>query len=324
MIKWPVWAVVSVLLLTACSSDDQADKKQVVSINIGTSSQTGAYFSVGTAICNLLNDPASPCKVLPTGGSIHNLENISNGQLELGIVQADFLHRAWTGRPPLQANKKLRVLFALNEEAVTLVAQGDSNISSIQQLMGKQINIGPKGGGNEAMLAALFRACPKITHEVSLNQLESTELPRAMSTRTLDGYFEIISHPNLALAQMALNTPLKIVPIEGDCATTLVNTDAHFEKTTILGKMYRDVDADIPTVGIKTWLVVSSDLSEAMAYQIVAKIMENLEAFRKSDPLLYQLSPYKMVKASDIPYHPGAIKYYQQKKWFKESVPPPS
>ena len=99
MIKWPVWTVVSVLLLTACSSDDQADNKQVVSINIGTSSQTGAYFSVGKAICNLLDDPTTPCKALPTSGSSHNLENIGNGQLQLGIVQAGSLSQAWAGQP---------------------------------------------------------------------------------------------------------------------------------------------------------------------------------------------------------------------------------
>lgn len=324
MIKWPAWAVVGLVLLTACSSENQTDDKRVVPIQIGTSSQTGAYFSVGKAICNLLNDPTSPCKAIPTGGSIHNLESMKNGQLSLGIVQSGPLYQAWFGSSPFKEKiKNVRLLFALNEEAVTLVTQGDSDISSLQRLMGKRINTGPKGGENEGMLDELFRACSQTLSEVSVNRLDATELPRAMNTRTLDGYFEILSHPNLPLAQMALSTPLKIVPIEGECVTTLVNTSRHFEKTTISGKMYRHMEADVSTIGVKTWLVASSDLSEQAAYQIVAKIMGNLETFRKSDPLLYQLSPYKMAKASNIPYHPGAMKYYQEKNWFKPTPPPP-
>ncbi|MBF0400765.1 MAG: TAXI family TRAP transporter solute-binding subunit [Magnetococcales bacterium] len=324
MIKWPIRALFGLLLLTACSSRDETGKKAYFPVNMGASSQFEAHFPVGKALCELLDDPTMPCKVSVPSDAVLNLESVANGQLQLGIAQASSLDLAWTGKSPFKGRlSNLRVLFSLNEEAITLVVREGAGISSFQKLAGKRMNMGAESGSNGAVLAELSAACRNEMREIARAGLEASELAHAMQARTLDGYFEFMSHPNLALARLALKTPLTIVPIEGDCVAGLIRSNTLFEKTTIAGKIYHGVDQDVPTVGVKTWLVTSSELNDGVAYQIVKKVFEDLQKLRSATPLLYHLSPRTMLKDGAVPYHPGALKYFQEKGWFKATTPHP-
>ncbi|MEO5362598.1 MAG: TAXI family TRAP transporter solute-binding subunit, partial [Magnetococcus sp. DMHC-8] len=300
MSKWPVWAVAGTLLLTACSSGEEY---KLPVFTIGTSNQTVAAIPVVKSFCEMLGTP-SPCKIAPPDNPVRQLEGVHGGALQLGIVRADALHRAWNGQAPFKTSlKKLRLLFALNDEAITLVVSGKAGISSFQQINGKRINVGQEGSDNELLVMDVMKACKAVSSNVVLGRQEPPELPHALLSRTLDGYLEILNHPNLALAQAAMTARLEILPIEGDCVAAAVKAHPYFDTTAIPGQMYRDTDQDVATVGVKTWVVANNDLDEEMVRQLVRKVFNNLEPLRQSNPALHRLSPRKMLKPIDIPYH---------------------
>ena len=316
MIKWPAWVVVGALLLTACSARDD---KKIPPLSIGTDGQAVAYFPVGKTLCDLLGDGSS-CKLAPADGPVQNLENVHNGTPKLGIIRADALHRAWAGQPPFKTGmKKMRVLFTLHEEAVTLVAPGKAGATLFQNAHGKRLNVGPEGSDQERLVADLFAACKNLLSDVVMSRLEAPELLPALRSHTLDGYFDVTGHPNYALAQAALASRLEIVPIEGDCVTALVKAQPYFEPMAIPGKVYRGADQDVTTVGVPFWVVANTEVDNDLVYKVVRKVFENVETLRQSNPVLHGLSPRKMLKSIAVPYHPGALKYYQEKRWFKAS-----
>ena len=316
MIKWPAWAVVCLLVLTACSSSEE---KKLPVMAIGTGNQTGTLFPVVKSFCDLLGTP-SPCKMVPADSPARTLENVQNGTVQLGIVRGDLLHQAWNGQAPFKGSlKRVRLLFALNEEAITLVVSKKSGISSFQAIGGKRLNVGPEGSDNAKRVVELLNGCKGLSSDLVLGRLEPHELPHALQSRTTDGYFEVMNHPNLALAQLALAMRLEIVPIEGDCVAGLVKSKPYFDTTAISGKMYRDAEQDVTTVGIKTWVVANNEMDDEVVYRLVKKVFDNMETLRQSNPALHHLSPRKMLKAIDVPYHRGAMKYYRAKRWFKSS-----
>ena len=213
----------------------------------------------------------------------------------------------------------MRVLFSLHEEALTLVVQNKSGITAFQNVHGKHLNVGPEGSDQERLVAELFTSCKNLLSDVSSTRLEAAELSPALQSRDLDGYFAVTSHPDYPLAQAALVARLDVVPIEGDCVTALVKAQPYFDLMTIPGKMYRGVDQDVATVGVRFWVVANAEVDNDLVYKVVRQVFNNLETLRQSNPALHGLSPRKMLKTIPVPYHPGALKYYQEKRWFKAS-----
>ena len=321
MSTWLARSVTTVLLFVACFSaiGEAADEMDVV--KIGTGSRTGVYFPAGSGICNLVNaeqPPSVKCQALSTGGSTYNLENLTSGTLQIGIAQADTLFRAWNGEAPFKEKAvKLRVLFSLHEEMVTLAVHRAAEINSFKRIQGKRLNVGPEGSGNERVVSELFKACGIFPGDLGvLGRLKTSAVPQALLSRTMDGYFYVVGHPNRSLAQASNNMPLKIIPLDGRCVRKLVRNKPYFDVTTIPGGLYHGVDLDIATFGVKAWVVTSKDVSEDAIYHVVRNVFENLEAFRKTNPAFYRLSPRKMLKELLIPYHPGALKYYAEKGWY--------
>ncbi len=292
-------------------------------INIGTGSRTGVYFPAGTGICTLLNaekELPMQCEALSTGGSIYNLENLNTGVLQLGIAQADTLYRAWNGEAPFKEKTvNIRVLFSLHEEMVTMAVHRDAEIVSFKRIQGKRLNVGPEGSGNERVVSELFKACKIFPGDLGLmGRLQTSAVPQALLSRSMDGFFYVVGHPNTSLAQATNSMPLKMIPLDGQCVNAMVQNKPYFDNTTIPGGLYRGVDQDTPTFGVKAWVVSSEQVSEAAIYHVVRAVFENLDTFRQQNPAFYRLSPRKMLKRVDIPYHKGALAYYKEKGWYED------
>jgi TRAP transporter TAXI family solute receptor len=318
MNRWPLRvALLGLVLLTACSSGEDRRRH---SVSIGVSGQAGNSFPVVKSLCDVWGDIAS-CQVSPTDNALQNLDGVQTGALQLGIVRADLLLQAWNGKAPFKAAgmKKLRVLFSLHDEIMTLVVPGHSSINALAKISGKRLNVGPEGSDNERLVNDLLKACKGAASGMVASHLEAVELGQALESQSTDGFLEPMIHPNVGLAQAALTNRLEIVPIEGDCITSLLKVQSLFEAAVVPGKVYRDVEQDVATVGVKYWVVASTAVPEDVIYALVKKTFEGIDALRHSSPVMHFLSPRKMVKVMEVPFHRGAMKYFREKRWFRDS-----
>ena len=122
-------------------------------VSIGTGGVTGVYYPTGGAICRLVNkgrkDHGIRCSAESTGGSIYNINTIKAGELEFGVAQSDWQHHAYHGTSKFEGKKfdKIRAVFSVHPEPVTIIARDDSGISNISDFKGKRVNIGNPGSG---------------------------------------------------------------------------------------------------------------------------------------------------------------------------------
>ena len=140
-------AVVGLALVTGAA--DAAPKKQFISI--GTGGVTGVYYPTGGAICRLVNKGRKKhgvrCSVESTGGSVYNINTIRAGELDMGVAQSDWQYHAYNGSGKKSFTdagpfKGLRAVFSVHAEPVSIVARKDSGITSVDDLVGKKVNIG--------------------------------------------------------------------------------------------------------------------------------------------------------------------------------------
>ena len=160
---------------------------------IGTGSKSGVYFQAGPALCRLIkrNLKGTSCTALETAGSVSNLINVQGGALELGLVQSDLQFHATHNSGPFEfvdtPYDSLRSVFSLYTEPFTLVTRRDAKIESLDDLLGKRVNIGNPGSGQRATMEVVMAAKGWTKDDFKLaSELKSAEQSAALCDNKVD------------------------------------------------------------------------------------------------------------------------------------------
>jgi uncharacterized protein len=295
------------------------EQSKPLRLNIALGQAGGANSAAGNAICVALkkNHSKLPCKLIESKGSEENLAAIASEQVDLALVRADSAYLSWHGKPPFrQRNAKLRVLFSLHHEVVTLLANGEAQIPSFSHIADKAIHVGPLNTANGRLISSLLTQC-QIPIANTFNQDKSPLVP-LLEEEKVQGGFALLSHPVKEILTLTKSRPLMLLPITGQCVERLVDEIPSLDAVKIPGGLYPGLPSSIPTVGAKIWLVASSDLSDEAVYEVIKAVFDEVKQFRRMDLAFYHLSARKMLSSFVIPYHGGAIQYLQEKGWYQE------
>lgn len=291
-------------------------------ISIGTGAVTGVYYPIGGALARLvnkkLNEYQIKATVESTGGSVYNINAILSGDLDFGFSQADKQYQAYNGLMEWAntgPQKKLRAVFALHNEAITLVSSEKSGIKSINDLKGKRVNLGNPGSGQLQNAKDILSAIGLSENSVKAEYIKPLEAPTLLQDERLDAFFFTVGHPNANVQEAASGRiKIMIVPIEGSPIDNLIKKYPFYTKTAIPASYYPGIlnKKYIPTIAVKALIDTSASVSERKVYVLTKEIFENLESLKKLHPALSHLTKEDMVKNIDIPIHNGALKYYKE------------
>ncbi len=292
-------------------------------ISIGTGGVTGVYYPTGGAICRLVNknrkEHGIRCSAESTGGSIYNINTIRAGELEFGEAQSDWQYHAYNGTSKF-ADKgkfsKLRAVFSVHPEPVTIIARSDAGIDQLSDVKGKRLNIGNPGSGTRGTWEVIEEALGWQRSDLRLAaEMKSAETGQAVCDGKIDAYFWLVGHPS-ALTQESLATcDAKLVHAKGSAIDKLVKDNSFYRKATIPANMYNNKD-DIQTFGVGATFVSSADVPDKVVYTVVKAVFENFADFKKLHPAFANLKETEMISDSlSAPLHPGAVMYYKERGW---------
>ena len=292
-------------------------------ISIGTGGVTGVYYPTGGAICRLVNKDRKKhgirCSAESTGGSIYNINTVRAGELEFGVAQSDWQYHAYNGTSKFKdagAYKKLRAVFSVHPEPVTVIASEASGIKNLTDAKGKRLNIGNPGSGTRGTWEVLESALGWKRTDLKLAaEMKSAETGQAVCDGKIDAYFWLVGHPS-ALTQESLSTcAARLVNVTGPAIDKLVADNPYYRKAVIPAGMYNNKE-DVNTFGVGATFVSSSDVPEKVVYTVVKAVFENFDQFKKLHPAFNNLDPKQMIKDSlSAPLHAGAAKYYKERGW---------
>jgi len=292
-------------------------------VSIGTGGVTGVYYPTGGAICRLVNKNRKKhgirCSAESTGGSIYNINTIRAGELEFGVAQSDWQYHAYNGTSKFKdAGKfsKLRAVFSVHPEPVTVIAHDKSGIANISDVKGKRMNIGNPGSGTRGTWEVLEAAMGWKRTDLKLaSEMKSAETGAAVCDDKIDAYFWLVGHPS-ALTQESLATcAAHLVNVTGPAIDKLVADKPYYRTATIPAGMYNN-KSDVTTFGVGATFVSSTDVSDDVVYVIVKAVFDNFDQFKKLHPAFRNLKEKEMISDSlSAPLHPGAVKYYKERGW---------
>ncbi len=290
-------------------------------VTIGTGGITGVYYPTGGAIAKMVNlkkkEYGIRATVESTGGSVFNINAVLAGDLEFGIAQSDRQYQAMKGVAEWEKKgpqTKLRSVFSIHPELVTLVAAADANINSIQDLKGKKVNIGNPGSGHrQNALDAFATVGIDAEKDLKTEGIKASEAPGLLQDGRIDAFFYTVGHPSGAIKEATAGArKVRFVPITG--VEKLLSASSYYAESYIPAKLYPNAvgKEDVNTFGVKATLITSADVSDDVVYAITKEVFDNFEAFKKLHPAYSVLTKESMLSGLSAPLHPGALKYFKE------------
>jgi len=242
-----------------------------------------------------------------------------SGEFEFGIVQSDRQYQAvkgvaeWKNKGP---QKNLRAVFSIYPESCSLVAAVDANISSLEDLKGKRVNLGNTGSGHLGNSLDVLKTLNfNPSKDLAAQYIIPEDAPSLLQDGRIDAFFYTVGHPSGALKEAtAGGRKVKFIPIANSGIDKLVSSFPYYSKMVIPIKNYSGAQnsKDVKTFGVCATLVTSSKVSDKVVYAITKAIFENLQTFKKLHPAYSMITKQSMLECLTAPLHTGALRYYKE------------
>jgi uncharacterized protein len=146
----------------------------------GSLNSDDTYLQMAHEVAEILNDGEN-LRVLPISG-IGGPRNIRDVRyvkgIDVGLTQTNILNNFRRSNERLgQTENKIVYITKLFNEEVHLVAR--ANITSIEQLRGRKVNLDAKSSGTSYSMRDIFKALGIEVEEVSLSQPEALEMVKS-------------------------------------------------------------------------------------------------------------------------------------------------
>jgi len=297
-------------------------------ITIGTGSPSGVYFAVGEAICAAVNKDAAArasrgaqlvtsCRVAPSGGSVFNIRQITNGAFTFAIAQGDVQYLAQSGNAvkPLRNVPDLRTVVSMHEEAVLVVMSKALAARSFADLARLRVSLGNEGSGTRMTMRWLADA-HGLADEVfsKVDTLAIEQDANALCSDKIDAFGLVSALPVAALSDAVALCDARLLPLDSPVERAIVERSSHLRPITVTtGAEGSEV---IPTFSIRAGLVTRERVPDDVVQDVARAIMDNIDLIRAAHPALAGLNPREMGEVGlGAPVHRGAAAYYRERGW---------
>ena len=293
-------------------------------MTIGTGGVTGVYYAAGGALCRLVNrDRATTgirCLVESTQGSRANVDALSRGAVNFGLVQSDVQFHAVKGDAAFKGNgaqEDLRSVFGLHNEAFSALVAIDVPAKAFVEFKGRKVSLGLASSGSRATVDELLQVYGLTSSDfAAVTERSADEQGYALCEKKIDAALFVVGHPASHITRTMKDCNARLVPMMENMRDKVVQGSPYYVKTDIPAGIYAGSTAPVPTIGLVATVTTSASTSDAIVYAMVKAVFDNLEEFKTLHPALARLDAKSMVSQGlSAPLHPGALKYYKEKGW---------
>ncbi|MDH3762734.1 MAG: TAXI family TRAP transporter solute-binding subunit [Gammaproteobacteria bacterium] len=318
-----------ILLMGNPFSVGQAEELRI--FRIGTGGVAGTYYPIGGMIAHAVSNPPGdrPCdqggSCGPPGlvaiaqsanGSVANVEDMRQRNLESGFVQSDIAYWAYTGTgtfsggPPIT---ELRSIASLYPESIHIVTRNKAGIDSVRDLIGKRVSLDEPGSGTLIDAQLVLNEYGISRQDIEVEYLKPDVAVKRIKDNKLDAFFFVAGYPARAVSELAADTDIKLLPIDGPVADRLVNRYRFFAREAIPEGVYQGIDR-VETVNVGAQWLVSASVDVETVYGITKtlwsessrKLLDNGHV--KGRHITLQTA----LQGIAVPLHPGAERYYRE------------
>ncbi len=281
-------------------------------LRIGTASLGGAYYPMGQALANNVNNFAEGYTMLPivTGGGAENPRLIASGEVEFAIAPASLGFFAYEGRGPYPDPLPIRAIGTLHSSVLHMVTLPGSGIDSIADLAGRRVAVGPAGGGTLNILRDILAIHGMTMEDIVPSFLSYSDGMSQLADGSVDASFALAGFPTAAVVQAGATNDLSFIELSGEMMGELLENYPYYSAVDVPADTY-GTEAPIAVVGSANMLITHADTDDDLAFAIAEAVYGNLDALIAENALAAGIVPERSLNLP-IPLHPGAARYFEQ------------
>jgi len=308
------------LAATACGPGQQEEGQvsgRRVFLSIGTAPPGGAFFPVGGAIAEVLNERGGDRRwqvtAEATKGSQENIRRLDRGELDLALANAAITYFAVRGESGWEKDYPMRVVMTLAPNVALFITPADSAVKTIADLRGRRVVVGPAGAGFEFFVGPLLEA-----HGVSYDDftpLHNTQTGAVdmLADGSAAAAFLGGAVPTASITQATTSREIRFVPFDERAMDQLTATFLFFDRATIPAGTYRGQDEPFHGLDVGSMhLIAAADRDDELIYSMTKTLYENREMVTAKHPAGRAINPKNVVRDTGTPFHPGAVRYYRE------------
>lgn len=312
MKKTRITALVLILCLLLCSCSSGKAETGGGSYLFATGKSSGTYYNFGTYMAAIWDKYlGSTTTVVTTSGSVENIDMLTRGDADFGLCQSDILYYALNGTELYADNKQkgISVVASLYSEAVQIVVNADSDITSIEDLAGKTVAVGEYGTATEAAARQILAAYGITYDQITVKYQNFSAASTGLGTGNIDASFAVSALPSTNILEYSELRAVRFLPISTANASKLKKSCPFFTDGAILGEIY-NTDGSVSTLCIDILLICRSNLSTDSVYGVASSLFDNLDELASAHSRGAEISLDAAGSPKVGTLHAGAKKYF--------------
>jgi len=285
-------------------------------INIATAGIGGSYYPVGAVIAELItkNVDGATGTAEVTGASVENIKLLGNGKVRLAFVEPAFAAvPAYKGIEIFKEKIDSRVVSALHFSTGSPVVLKKSGIKTIADLKGKKVALGKMGSMTAMATEYLLKAYGISLKDVKPRYIGQSEGAEALGDGSVDCAILVGAPPAASIMAIGATHDIDILSADQPHIEKMKKLRPGLGGYNIPKGTYKGVDHDSWVWMSGLALLCRPDESPDLIYEIVKAMYTNEDKIAQSHPAAKVISLKNAVADFGIPYHPGALKYYEEK-----------
>ena len=251
-----------------------------------------------------------------SNGSVSNVEAISDGVLEAGLVQADVAHWAYSGTGIFAGKARhtnLRAIASLYRENVHIVVRPGSGISHIRDLKGRRVSLDEPGSGTLVDARIVLEVSGLAEGDLHPVYIKPQFAAERIRKNEIDAFFIVAGNPTKSVTDLADRGEARLISIEETISKSIHSKYPFLTPSTIPASTYTGI-GEIKTVSVFAQLLVDASSPDDMVFDITRVLWSERtrRLLRKGHPKGDEIRLESALEGIAIPLHPGAERFYRQ------------
>ncbi|MDH3628814.1 MAG: TAXI family TRAP transporter solute-binding subunit [Acidobacteriota bacterium] len=286
-------------------------------LSIGTAPPGGAFFPVGSAIAETLNDHPIDgtwdVTAEATKGTQENIRRLRSGELDLAMANSAISYFASRGSDGWDAVYDVRAVATIAPNVAMFISLAGSDVTTVADLAGRRVVVGPEGAGFEYFIRPLLAAHDLTYDDFSPLYGTQTAAVDMLSDRSAAAAFLGGAVPTASITQASSSQEIHFVPFDDEAKQSLMDAYPFFRPATIPAETYRGQTKAYEGLDVGSMhLITYASVDEDLVYRLTRSIYENRAEIAAKHPAGKAINPKNAIRDTGIDFHPGAIRFYKE------------
>ena len=281
-------------------------------VTVATGVPTGVYDVYGRLLAPALRGdlPGDRVVLLPSQGSVENIDDVASGKADFTFAQADSV-ADYHG----PARSRLRAVARLYDDYMQLIVPAGSRVTSARDLKGLRVGLGQPGSGINLIARRLLTAAGlDPDRDVTAVPAGIDTAPAMLEAGTLDAFFWSGGLPTGAVQTLTEHLSVKLVQL-GDLIAPLHKLGAaaqYYRSAVVPADAYRHMHdpRPVPTIAIANLLITTATEDPDVVRRVTRAVIDSRDRIGAVVHSAQQVDLRTAIYTDPLPLDEGARRYY--------------